>query len=302
MQRIIIAGAGAMGGLFAARLALVGRDVTVVDVDDDRLAAMATGGITLEDDHGVHVARVAAARADAVAGPVDLVIIFTKTLHTAAAAESVAHLAGPETYALTLQNGIGNAEAIAAHFGAERTLIGAAGLPADFHPPARVSSHGEGMLWLGSLTAAGAGGVAAVADCFTGAGLVTEIDGNVMVRIWEKLAFNAALNAIATITGFTVGDMNSAEGRRIAGAVADEVVAVAHTLQIAVSRAAIGEKIDHALTTHGPHKASMLQDRLARRPTEIEAINGAVVRAGEAAGVPTPVTATLADLVRMITR
>ncbi len=301
-EKIAIVGAGAMGSLFAARLALDGAQVTVIDVDAERLSAIAADGITLQDDAGVHVARVGASQAATFIGPVDLVIVFTKTLHTVAAVHSVSHLAGEATFALTLQNGIGNAEALAEVFGADRVLAGAASLPADLHPPAHVSSHGAGEIWLGALTAGGAATATAVAARFNCAGLLTQVDATVMIRIWEKLAFNAALNAIATITGFTVGDMNSAEGRRIATSVAGEVAAVAHASGIAVDTAAILARIDHALSTHGPHKASMLQDRLAGRPTEIEAINGAVVRAGLALGVATPVTATLADLVRMMTQ
>jgi 2-dehydropantoate 2-reductase len=299
VERVAIVGAGAMGSLFAARLALDGAEVTVIDVDDTRLTAMARDGITLVDDAAAQVARVGALRAEAFAGSVDLVIVFTKTMHTAAAVRSVAHLAGPDTLALTLQNGIGNAEILAEVFGDSRVLVGATDLPADLHPPARVSSLGKGAIWLGSMIA-NIAAVSAVADRFNRAGLITQVEPDILIRVWEKLAFNAALNAMATITGFTVGEMNTDAGRRLTAAVVGEVARVAHAQAIRVDAAAITAKIDHALATHGPHKASMLQDRLAGRPTEIEAINGAVVRAGAAAGVATPVTATLADLVRMV--
>jgi 2-dehydropantoate 2-reductase len=118
--------------------------------------------------------------------------------------------------------------------------------------------------------------------------------------VWEKVAFNAALNALATVTGLTVGGIDQAPGHRIAAAIVSEVVETAATQGICLERSRIDARIAFALANHRSHKASMLQDRLAGRPTEIESINGAVVRVGERTGVPTPVTSTLADLVRLL--
>jgi 2-dehydropantoate 2-reductase len=300
-DRIVIVGAGAMGCLFAARLALSGADVTVVDIDRERLHAIAASGITLEDDSGVRTVRVRACTAAAVCAPVDLVIMLTKTVHGAAAAQSMAQLAGPGTYALTLQNGIGNADHLANHFGAAMTLVGAAGLPADFKPPAHVVSHGDGLIWIGPVSGSDLGIAEATATRFSDAGLTTGADAHVMIRVWEKLAFNAALNALGAVTGFTNAGVDTADGRRIATAVVDETVAVARAQGLVLDRDDIVTKIMTALHQHAGHQASMLQDRIAGRPTEVEAINGAIVRAGVASGVPTPVTATLAGLVRMVT-
>jgi len=139
-----------------------------------------------------------------------------------------------------------------------------------------------------------------VAAMFSAAGLGAAADAAVQVAVWEKVAFNAALNSIAAVTGLTVGGMDAPAGRRIAGAVVGEVVATAAATGIALDPERIAAKVDFALANHRGHKASMLQDLLAGRPTEIEAINGAVTRAAAAAGIPVPVTSTLADLVRLI--
>ena len=300
MHNVLIVGAGAMGCLFAARLGEAGAAVTLVDVDKARIAALNAQGVTLSDDNGEHVVPIWATVAADARGPIDLVIVFTKGMHTADAIRSVAHLAGPGSLALTLQNGLGNAEAMAEVVPRDRILIGATDLPADLNGPTRVASHGLGRIWLGSFTPEGEAGVGAVVDLLRRAGFEAVADPQVRVAIWEKVAFNAALNALATVTRLTVGGMNTPAGRRIATAVVDEVTATAASLGLAIDRASVLAKIDHGLVHHRDHKASMLQDRLAGRRTEIESINGAVVEAARAAGVPTPVTATLADLVRMV--
>ena len=198
-----------------------------------------------------------------------------------------------------MQNGLGNAEAIAEIFPPGQVLIGVTDLPADLEAPTRVSSHGHGSVRIGGYRASGEAGARAVASLFGGCGIDTVFDADVQAAMWEKVAFNAALNAMATVTGLTVGGMDTTPGRRIAAAIVGEVIATAAAKGIAVDADRIGSKVDFALTNHRLHKASMLQDRLAGRPTEIESINGAVAREAVALGVPTPVTATLADLVRM---
>lgn len=300
MERVAIVGAGAMGCLFAARLNLAGCAVTLVDVDAARLATIAAQGLTLDDDSGEHLTRPAACAADQLAGPVDLVILFTKAMHSAAAIASVAHLADdPTTRVLTLQNGLGNVEAIATVFAQDRILWGVTDFPADLLPPNRVASHGTGHVWLGGVTSTAHEAAPGVAALLSRAGLAAQADAGVEVAVWEKVAFNAALNALATLTNRTVGGLDMPEGRRIATHVADETIATAAAAGIALDRSRLFTKIDHALANHRGHRPSMLQDRLAGRKTEIESINGAIVAAARTHGVATPVTATLADLVRM---
>lgn len=300
MQNIVIVGAGAMGCLFAARLAEAGVAVTLVDVDRQRLDALDQNGITLEDDDGERVVPVRAMLAADVAGPTDLVMLFTKGMHSAAAVRSVAHLADGHAYVLTLQNGIGNAETIAEIFAPDHVLMGVTDFPADLEGPTRVASHGEGHVSFGGFTPEAQSASQATVELLNRGKLNAEVDANVQMAVWEKVAFNAALNSLAAVTGLTVGGMDEAPGRRIAAAVVAEVVETAAAKGIRLDRTRIDAKIAFALANHHGHKASMLQDRLAGRATEIETINGAIIRAAEAAGITTPVTATLADLVRLL--
>lgn len=297
---IVIVGAGAMGCLFAARLAEQGASVTLIDVDRERLAAIGRDGITLTDDTGTRTVAVGAARAADVVGPVDLLLLFTKGTHSAAAIASVAHLAAARPIALTLQNGIGNAELLADGFGAGHVLLGTAHVPADLTGPAAVMTHGFGSLELGGLTDVAHALSPAVAALLQGAGFQTKVASDINAAVWEKVAFNAALNASGMICQVANAGLDNAPGRRLAAQVVEETAAVAAAKGIAIDRARIIATIDAALREHAHHKASMLQDREHGRLTEIETINGAIAREGSRLGVPTPVCDTLTDLVRVI--
>jgi len=300
MQRILVIGAGAMGCLFAARIAENGAEVMLIDVDRARLAAIARDGITLIDDNGTRTVKLATGTASEAVGDFDLILLFTKGMHSQAAIRSVAHLATGGTHVLTLQNGLGNPEFVVEVFPHDRVLKGIAALPADLHDATHVSSHGKGHLELGAMTPAGEDAARAAADLLSRSGFDARVSGNVDVAIWEKVAFNAALNALAAVTLQANAGMNNPPGRRIVAAMVSEVVATAHASGIPVDRARIDAAIDFALVHHGGHQASMLQDRLAGRASEIESIDGAVVERARALGIATPVTETMTDLVRLI--
>lgn len=298
--KVAIVGAGAMGSLFAARIAETGAEVVVIDVDAVRLATIDSEGIELTDDTGTRTVPVRAALAAQVDESVDLVILFTKGMHSAAALASIDHLRAARPIALTLQNGIGNAELLAQAFGADRVVIGTALIPADLTGPRSVRTQGFASISVGPM-APGAGLAAGeVAALLSAAGFSVEQRDDIVAAVWEKVAFNAALNAIAMICEVPNSGIDNVSGRRIAGAVADETVAVAAARGVMLDRAGIGASIDAALREHRDHKASMLHDREMGRPTEVEMINGAIAREGRRLGVPTPVCDTLSDLVRLI--
>lgn len=300
MQKIAIVGAGAMGCYFAARLGEAGLTVTLVDIEPARLDMLTREGIRISDDRGERVVGTQAMRAQDVDSDVDLVMLFTKGMHSAAAARSIAHLANGQCYALTLQNGIGNAEILAEIFTPARVLLGVTDIPADLDGPNSVASHGQGHIRLGSMASESLPVVEHVVRMFARSAMIAEADPMIETAIWEKVAFNAALNALATASGACVGEMDHPAGHRIIAAVIAEVTATARAAGVQVDGHRIREKVDFALSHHRSHKASMLQDMLAGRPTEIESINGAIIRIAEKAGIATPVTSTLADIVRLM--
>ncbi|WP_455731652.1 ketopantoate reductase family protein, partial [Burkholderia stabilis] len=152
-MKIAILGAGAMGSLFGGLLAESGEAVTLIDVNDAHLDAIRLDGLRIDDDRGerriraLQAVRPEAAQADAVASPdasFDLLIVFTKSLHTRSALDGVRALLGPHTFVLTLQNGLGNVETLNAFVPLERILVGVTTWPADAAGPAHVRSHGAG--------------------------------------------------------------------------------------------------------------------------------------------------------------
>lgn len=310
-MNIAMLGAGAMGCLFGGLLAESGRQVTLLDIDDAHLEAIRRSGLRLETDQGdrrIHGMTVA--RPEHHRQPPDLLILFTKSLHTDAALRSVAPLLRAPARVLTLQNGLGNLEAVSRHVDPARILVGMTTWPADLAGPGHVRSHGGGVIRMWPARGSGGDGegdgnvdtdVMHIATVLNDAGLQCEVDPNVWKAIWEKVAFNAALNSLCAVSGCAVGQLGKvADGPMLARTVVSEVIAVARASGVDADAAACHASVAHAIAHHRGHKPSMLQDVLAGRPTEIETINGEVVARARAAGVPVPHTALLLGLVRLI--
>jgi 2-dehydropantoate 2-reductase len=305
-MRIAILGAGAMGALFGGLLAESGEDVTLIDVNDAHLDAIRQDGLRVENDRGDR--RITALRAvrpegahDPHGEPFDLLIVFTKTLHTRAALDGVRALLTPHTNVLTLQNGLGNVETIREYVPIERILVGVATWPADVAGPGHVRSHGDGAIRMMTADGETRPIASAAADALTRAGLACRLDGDVWAAIWQKVAFNAALNTLCAVTGCTVDQLGARDdGPRVALAIAAETAAVAAAKGIAVDAERIARNVRHAIDVHRGHRPSMLQDVLAGRRTEIDAINGAVVAAARETGCAVPHTETMLGLVRLI--
>jgi len=257
-------------------------------------------GLLIRNDTGERRLMLPIMRPEEATTPPDWLIVFTKAMHTQGALNSARHLIGPETRLLSLQNGLGNAEKLMAFADASRIAIGMTTVPADLVAPGKVHSHGESKTRVVMVDGGKDAALDALAAALNAAGLPCTVDPEAMVAIWEKVAFNVALNSLCAVTQRTVGGLGGAtEGRQLAHAVAGEVLAVAQAEGLAVSPERAHATIDHALDHHGGHKPSMLQDLLAKRPTEIETLNGAVVRAAGLHGITVPRTEALYALVKM---
>ena len=301
-MKIAVLGAGAMGSLFGGLLGESGQEVTLLDINEAHILAIREQGLRLQTEAGDRRIRaLTACRPDQATAQPDLLVVFTKTLHTASALEGVAGLIGPQTLVLTLQNGLGNVETVSRFAPIERILIGMTTWPADVAGPGHVRSHGAGGVRIMAADQRERPEVAKVAETLSMAGLNCTLDRTVWTAIWEKVAFNAALNSLCAVTGCTVDQLGAVpEGMALAGAVIDEVLAVARAEGIEADADHCRETVAHAIAHHIGHRPSMLQDVLAARPTEIGAINGAVVEKGLRHGVAVPRTETLLGLVRLI--
>ncbi|WP_296224026.1 ketopantoate reductase family protein [Ralstonia sp. UBA689] len=301
-MEIAILGAGAMGSLFGGLLAEAGERVTLLDINDAHIEAIGMHGLRLDTDTGErHIRNLHAMRPGMAKQTPDLLIVFTKAMHTRAALASVRHLVGPSTHVLTLRNGLGNVEALATTVPRERIFVGVTTWPADLAGPGHVRSHGAGAIRMMAADGAKGPALARAVQALTQAGLNCRADPNVWGAVWEKVAFNAALNPLCTVLNRPVDALGASEdGPALALAIVDEVLAVARASGVAVDAATVSDNVLHAIVAHRGHKPSMLQDVLAGRPTEIESINGAVVATARRHGVPVPHTETLMQLVRLV--
>jgi 2-dehydropantoate 2-reductase len=298
---ILIIGAGAMGGLFGGLLTESGQTVRLIDVPGPHLSALMSNGLHLQTDGGDRTISVRAGTADSFTGPCDLAIVFTKGPHTETAARNAAHLIGPESWILTVQNGLGNEAAIRAALPPARVAVGMTSWPADLVGPGHVASHGHGTVRIWSAEPDPETAMQRIAAVLTAAGLDCTADPEVDVAIWEKVAFNAAMNSVSAVTRLPVGPIaDNPAGRLLVFGIVMETLAVAKARGLAVDADRVRRTLEMAFAQHRSHQPSMLQDVLTGRPTEIENINGAIVAFAEELGIETPVTKSLRDLVRLI--
>lgn len=299
-MKVVILGAGAMGCLYGAALHRAGCEVTFVDVNRAHIDAINARGLKLETRAGTELLPIPARLPDEIVAPVDLVVVFTKTFHTDAALAGIAAAIGPQTWLLSLQNGLGNDRRLAAHAAQERIMIGSSSLPSDLVGPGKVRSHGEG----GSKLYPAFGGDPAfagqVCDLLTTGGLPSVLEPDIHGAIWSKAIFNATMNPLCALTRRTPGFLGAhEESRALIRALVDEGVAVANASGVAIPAQPIHDLTHVSVTDHADHEASMLQDVKAGRRTEVDAINGAIVEAAKAAGVAAPLTETLWRLVKL---
>lgn len=300
-MKIAIIGAGAMGSLFGGRLALAGEEVWLLDVWEEHVRTITEKGLVIAAKDGEATARPRATTAPAEVGPADLVIVFVKATATEGAARTAATLLGPNTAVLTLQNGYGNAEAIAAVVGKERVIAGTTAQGATLLGPGRIMHAGGGETHIGEMGGGVTPRLERIAAILSSAGIATVCDADVVSLIWGKLVVNVGINALTGITGLRNGELaDYGETREVLAMAVNEAVTVADAAGVKLPYPDPVDKVlAVAVATH-QNRSSMLQDLSGGRLTEIDAINGAVVREGARLGVATPVNAVLTLLIKAL--
>jgi 2-dehydropantoate 2-reductase len=297
--RVAIVGCGAVGSLFAANLAQLDEvEVWAFDLDQEHVAAINERGLRLSGA-GEVVGNVHATTVAAELPPSDFGIVATKCMHTAAAIEASAPaFAGGAV--CSVQNGVGNEEVIAEYV--ERVIRGTTFPAGRILEPAHVQWDVKGDTTIGPFepSPTPTPDVERLADACTRGGMPTQAVTDARGPQWRKLIFNAATNPIGALTGLTHGRVCEDPGlRRLVSQLVDEGKAVAAAQGIELD-ADPEELIDHAARPDVAyaHKASMLQDVEARRPTEIDYLNGGIARFGRDHGIPTPLNNALTALIK----
>jgi 2-dehydropantoate 2-reductase len=298
-MKICVVGCGAVGSLFAANLSLLD-DVEVVAYDLSRahVDAINANGLRLSGAGDV-LGRPRATRDAAEIGPCDFGIVATKAMHTEAAITATAEAFADGSVA-TVQNGIGNEEVLARHV--ERVIRGTTFPAGKIVEPGHVQWDVKGDTTIGPFEPSPAPfvDVERLADACTRAGLPTHAVADARGPQWRKVIFNAATNPIGALTGLTHGRMcERPDLRALVSGLVSEGKAVASVQGIELDSDP-EDLVDHAARPEVAynHKASMLQDVEARRPTEIDYLNGGIVRFGREHGVATPLNEAIWALVK----
>jgi 2-dehydropantoate 2-reductase len=288
-----------VGSLFAANLAALDDvEVWAYDLDRAHVDAINERGLRLVGAGDV-VGRLRATSDPAELPPCDFGIVATKAMHTSGAVSAVAHAFADGAVA-SVQNGVGNEEAIAEHVG--RVIRGTTFPAGKLLEPGVVQWDVKGDTTLGPFepSPVGVDEIDRLADACTRAGMPTHAVSDARPAQWRKVIFNAATNPIGALTGLTHGRVcERPDLRRLVSALVDEGKAVAAAQGIELD-ADPEELIDHAArpdVAYG-HKASMLQDVEAHRPTEVDYLNGGIARFGRELGVPTPLNSAITALVK----
>ncbi|MFZ7113175.1 MAG: ketopantoate reductase family protein [Desulfatiglandales bacterium] len=298
-MKFLIAGAGAMGCLFAARLSKAGYDVILLEKVPEWAETINQQGIVVEGVTGEYHVRVPVLTGKPDVYP-DVAMICVKSNNTEEAGKVLKGCLGPETPVLTLQNGVGNIEILEEIFGRDRVLGGVTAEGATVLGPGRIRHAGQGETLIGPAGRPG-DPVEDIVSALNEAGFKGRAVKNVQDLVWGKLIINVGINALTALTGLKNGRLPVFEGTRaVMEEAVREAVAVAAAKGIQLPYPdPVGRVLEVCEATAG-NIASMLQDVLNRKVTEIDFINGAIVREGKALGIPTPVNFTLSSLVQVI--
>jgi 2-dehydropantoate 2-reductase len=299
-MRVCVVGCGAVGSLFAAALAqLEDVEVWAYDLAQAHVDAINERGLRLTGAGEVHATRLRATTDAAALPACDFGLVATKAMHTDAAVAATAH-AFRDGCVASVQNGVGNEETIAAHVA--QVIRGTTFPAGKLLEPGVVQWDVRGDTTLGPFEPRPAppAQIERLADACTRGGMPTTAVADARGAQWRKVIFNAATNPIGALTGLTHGRVCERPPlRRLVSALVDEGKAVAAAQRIVLD-ADPEELIDHAArpdVAYG-HKASMLQDVEARRQTEVDYLNGGIVRFGRDHGVPTPLNEAVVALIK----
>lgn len=294
---LLIVGTGAMACLFAARFSACGIPVTMLGSWREGLEALNRCGVRLVEQDGSEQAYPvkAVSNPSLCRGPT-LALVLVKSWQTGRAARQLAECLAPEGLALTLQNGMGNRETLAKELGAQRAALGSSTAGAYILEPGKVRAAGEGVVTLGIHSRS-----KEAADKLRKAGFIVETVPDAEALLWGKLVINAAINPLTALLRVPNGALlERSASRSLLAAAAREAAAVAVAKGVHLPYPDPVVAAENIARRTANNHSSMLQDVLRGAPTEIDAICGAIVRAGEETGAPAPVNRVLWLLIKSL--
>jgi 2-dehydropantoate 2-reductase len=302
---IAVVGAGAVGSFFGAMLARAGHRVTLI-ARAAHVRAIETEGLRLDKDGSVEIVRLAASADLAAVRGADLVLFCVKSTDTDAVAREMAPHLDAGAVVMSLQNGVENAPAIARQV--RQTVVPAVVYVATALPePGLVRHYGRGDLVIGPLDAAAARDAGlpsmlqGLADLFIAAQVPVRVSPDVMAELWSKLMVNCAYNAISGLAQATYGQLAAlAPVRELQQTVVAEVVALAAAEGVPLERSSALEAMTRIAPAMPGQLSSTAQDMARGKPSEIEHLNGFVVRRGRELGIATPANQALYALVKLV--
>lgn len=308
-MRVLVMGAGAIGSVFGGLLAEAGHAVTLVG-REPHMRQIREGGLLITGiwgEHRVAIERCFAATDGLRGETFDLALITVKSHDTEEAVHAVAPLIGPESLVVSLQNGLGNIDKIAAAVGWPRTVAGMVIFGAEQHRPGRVTVTVQADVvrigaWRPGVDTAR---LDALARVFSDAGIACEHSPDIQRHLWNKVFYNCALNPLATLLGSTYGFLLTTEPtRRLMERIVDEAYQVAWAVKADLFLPTPDLYTRHLFETLIPptaaHHPSMLQDIQKGKRTEIDALNGAIVRLGREHAIACRTNETLVDLIHVL--
>ena len=278
-MNIAIVGAGAMGCRFGAALFATGYEVILVDRWQAHVEQINQYGLSVENEDGVHQLRIKAVAPECVNTPIDLIIVFTKSVDTEEMIARCQATIDEDTSILTLQNGIGNLDILARYVQEEQLFAGTTTYAANLQGPGSVAAFGSGyneIMYMGGKRKNGANQIVSL---FQQAGLHAGVSENVIKSIWEKAAFNAILNPLCTLTLSSVAQVGSYSGiSEVIDGMLNEIDLVAKAEQVDFDKEKVKQTIYRVChpSMSGNHYSSMYYDIQNRRKTEVDFLNGAI--------------------------
>lgn len=299
-MRIAIMGAGATGTYYGAKLVRAGYDVTFI-ARGAHLKALQADGLRVVGEEEFHLARVQATNDTVAVGPMDVVLFCVKAYDTEEAARLMLPMVTPSTMVLPIQNGVDSVQRLAPFVGQEQVVGGLCRVSVDIPQPGTVRLNSPFKeIVLGELDGQPSARTAAFAAALERAEIPHRLSGDIRAELWKKFIFITALSGITGATRSAIGPIRECpETYELYGKIAAEALAVGKAEGVNLPDSIPEEMMKQGRTFAAGLKASLLVDLERNRRTEVETLQGTVVRLGRKHGIPTPVTEVIYALIKM---